>query len=135
MYTNWLLKCLDDIEDSIHTHAGCFVRRQHSMLITYRVGREIKHISLPTREAVAEFLKKHGIIQQYAFTQTGLKMYEALLITTADNKGRPVQHERLIRVEWDDLTLTSTQVKKIAARHEWNELTTVVQFNEIIRRA
>lgn len=135
MYTNLFLKCLDSLEDSIHTNPGCFVRRQHSIHITYRVGREIKHISLPTRETSAEFLKRHGIIQQYAFTQTGLKMYESLLITSSDHRGRPVQHQRMVPVEWEDVTLTSTQVKRIAAREEWNELTTVVQFTEIIKRA
>lgn len=136
MYTDFKLRCIHELEASIHTTGRSFTKNRNSVRISYRVGREIKYISLPTPEDVAIFLKEHGIIDTYIIT-TGseVRMYQKCFVTVADRKGRPVQTVRMIPYTWDDVFLSEPQLQTMIARYEWSQVGKIIKINSYLRTA
>lgn len=116
------LKCITDIESKISIpQKGFFVRNATSMRLCYSVGKQIHYIHLTTPEQAAKFLRTHGIIDSYAIAGNEIKMYGKALITIVGDKGQPVQYERMIPIEWNDINLNAAQVHTFAAFHEFEK--------------
>jgi hypothetical protein len=131
-YTSFKIDCILNIKNAISS--AKFTRNECSIRISYRVGRKMSYISLPTRGDSAQFFKKHGVIKQYAHVNGELVMYRTVLRTRVFDKV-PRQYEELERITWEQLELNVAEVKDIIAAHEWGKTSTVLKINNYLKSA
>lgn len=120
MLTVVRLSLIDRIEEAITIpQTGYFVRNENSIRLCYSIEKQIKYINLPTPEAVAKFLKKHGVINSYAIRNNQVVMYTKTSTCISGRCGVIVWQERLVPYRWEDINLNPLQVQTFAAVHEY----------------
>lgn len=120
MLTVVKLSLIDRIEEAITIpRTGYFVKNETSIRLCYSIEKAIKYINLPSPEAVAKFLKKHGVINSYAIKNDQVIMYTKSTTCISGKGGVIVWQERLVPYRWEDIDLNPLQVQTFAAVHEF----------------
>lgn len=120
MLTVVKLSLIQKIEEEITTpKTGFFVKNHSSIRLCYAIEKALKYINLPSPEAAAKFLKKHGVIHSWAIVNNELKMFTKGQTVIAGKKGELIWQERLVPFKWEDIQFNASQVQNFCAVHEY----------------
>lgn len=114
---------------TIPTH-GYFVRNEENIRLSYRVGRKLKHVVLPTRLEVAKVLFELEYIDYYDHS-TG-EMYTVRHIPYSGHRGRVEWKEMRVHQPWESLELNAAQVLKICTWQEYGALPILGKLKRLV---
>lgn len=95
-----------------------FKKTDNSIVFAYFIGSRMHFITLETREKVAEFLKKHNIINRYEGLVDNVKMYARHLRTVAGKDGQPINWNVEYEIGWNAIDFKRSDVIHFACENE-----------------
>jgi hypothetical protein len=116
-------RTLADFEAAIELpEKSFFVKNDNNIRFVYKMFGEKKYWTLPSRLAVAQFLKTQGVIKFYSVMKDSVEMYTKTFVTTSGENGVPEMTEMPVKLKWEDLDFTAYEVVRFVAEHEWEKV-------------
>lgn len=86
--------------------------------VKYYNGKELMVKSISDKHDIGEVLLKHGVINDYKITSTGLKMYKNIRFNVYASKGSPADQYKPVQFNLSHIVVGAAQALEMAISFE-----------------